>query len=208
VRVLVVNDQLFVAQALAIALGSMDGIAARACLADPQLAVEEARTWPADVAIVVVPEGQSVARAFRCAVEGVRVLGLARDSDFASSSRLQEMGFAGVVPFSADIAGIVTAVKAVVSGYLVLPQPAAGGEQARLHRGLRTDQLLQPGGLTRKGREIIGLAVQGLTDADIARVLGISLSRVRAELKAARARTGSRTRMQLVGMTIRQGGVR
>ncbi|HHY95162.1 MAG TPA: response regulator transcription factor [Firmicutes bacterium] len=208
VRVLVVHQDLFAAQTMALALGDTDGLAGRACLADPQLAVAEARAWPADVAIVAMPEGCPVAEILKREAEGVRVLGLASGQQAIPASSLQELGLAGMIPDSVDIPGIVAAVRAVASGYVIVPQPGPGRAGRRNLRGRTSDAIPDGSGLTSREREIVGLAVQGLTDRDIARVFGVSLSHVRARLKGARAKTGARTRMQLVGLAIRQGGIR
>lgn len=206
-RVLVVHHQLFTAQAIALALGGANDLVGRACLAEPQLAVAEARAWPADVAIVALPEGSPVVEALQRGVSRVRIVGLARAQD-GTPWLPGELGLAGAVLDSADVQSIAAAVRAVASGYLIMPQldPNRVGGVAEWESG--PDSSADVTSLTPREREIVGLAVQGLADRDIARVLGVSLSHVRARLKKARARIGASTRMQLVGLAIRLGGIR
>lgn len=71
----------------------------------------------------------------------------------------------------------------------------------------KADELSQPGdppaipGFTSRERAAIRLLHQGLTDSDIARTLGISLTTARSHLNNARMKVGARSRTHLISLT-------
>lgn len=204
VRLLVVHREAFVRETMAAALHKAGGLLTRACPLKPRELVELARTWPADVALVpVARDGDPVVEMLAREVPGVRCLGLGHERDVALAPRLLKLGFAGLITFSADIAAVVAAVRAVASGYVVLtPQPsAAGTEEAGVT--VRRRPLFSSDGLSARQARIVGLAAQGFTDAEIARVLGISGSSVRREVKLVLDKTGARTRAHMVALRVR-----
>ncbi len=204
VRLLVLHREAFVRETMAAALHKAGGLLTRACPVKPREVVELARAWPADVALVpVAMHGDPVVEMLAREVPRVRCLGLGHERDVALAPRLLKLGFAGLITLSADIAAVVAAVRAVASGYVVLtPQPSAGGtEEAGVT--VRRQPLFSPDGLSARQARIVGLAAQGLTDAEIARVLGISGSSVRREVKSVLDKTGARTRAHMVALRVR-----
>lgn len=204
VRLLVWHREAFVRETMAAALQKAGGLLTRACPVNPREAAELARAWPADVALVpVAAHGDPVVETLAREVPRVRRLGLGHERDLALAPRLLNLGFAGLITFSADITAVAAAVRAVASGYVVLtPYPWAGGtEEPGVAMGRAP--LFAPDGLTPRQARIVGLAAQGLTDAEIARVLGISGSSVRLEVKSVLEKIGARTRAHMVALRVR-----
>jgi DNA-binding CsgD family transcriptional regulator len=59
--------------------------------------------------------------------------------------------------------------------------------------------------LTARELEVVGLVVKGLTDAQIAAHLAISVRTVQSHVSAATAKTGTGTRGELAAMALRGG---
>jgi DNA-binding NarL/FixJ family response regulator len=204
VRLLVLHREAFVRETMAAALHKAGGLLTRACPPNPREAVELARAWPADVALVpVAAYSDPVVEALAREVPRARCLGLGHERDLALAPRLLRQGFAGLITFSADIAAVAAAVRAVASGYVVLTPPASASRMQELSGGTVRAPLFVPDGLSPRQARIVGLAAQGLTDAEIARVMGLSASSVRRELKWVLDKTGARTRAHLVALRVR-----
>jgi DNA-binding CsgD family transcriptional regulator len=62
-----------------------------------------------------------------------------------------------------------------------------------------------PSKLTRRERDLIVLVAQGLTDAEIAQKLFISIRTVRSHLDRIKDKTGVRRRAELTRLAMRQG---
>lgn len=204
-KLLVLHQEAFIRESMALALHRAGGLLTRVCAVNPREAVELALAWPADVALVpVTRQGSPVAEALAREAPRVRVLGFAREQDLDFAPRLLRLGFAGVVTLSAGIAALTSAVRAVASGYVVLTPELLASQAEELGAGLLRGSLAEPDGLTPRQARIVGLAAQGLTDAEIARVLGISGSSVRLELKSVLEKTGARTRAHMVALRVRR----
>ncbi len=204
IRVLVLHKEAFVRESMAAGLEKAGGFVARPCPMDLRQAVELARDWSAEVALVAIAPGVHLLTS-RLLGEypRLRILGLADKRDLGLAPHLLELGFAGLISFSADIAAITSAVRAVASGYVVLTPNLPAGAADAPDKNARSLSSLTPDGLTPRQMQIVGLATQGLTDAEIARVLGISGSSVRAQIKSILKKTGARTRAHMVVLRVR-----
>jgi DNA-binding CsgD family transcriptional regulator len=64
------------------------------------------------------------------------------------------------------------------------------------------------GELKRRERQALELCASGLTDADVARSLGLSVATVRRHIERARVRLGARTRIQAAARAIASGQIK
>lgn len=202
VRLLVLHREAFVRETMAAALHKAGGLLTRACPVKAREVVESARAWPADVALVPVgAHGEPVVEMLAREVPRVRCLGIGHERDAALAPRLLKLGFAGLITFSTDIDVVVSVVRAVARGYVgFAPQLTSGGTE---EAGATVTASFSPDGLSARQVRVVGLAAQGLTDAEIARVLGISRSSVRREVRSVLDKTDARSRAHLVALRVR-----
>jgi DNA-binding CsgD family transcriptional regulator len=75
----------------------------------------------------------------------------------------------------------------------------------RRRRSVKRRRDTEPGDLTDREREIIGLVAHGASGPDIAADLQISYATVRTHIRNAQAKLGAQSRAQLVAMTMGEG---
>ena len=116
---------------------------------------------------------------------------------FGSSDALAhalQAGARGVVLKSADLAELRQAIAAVAGG-----QSYVSDETEQI---LSNDPPLSD--LTRRQREILDSCVRGLSNADIARLLGISLPMVKEHLSGLLQKLGAANRTEAVAIALRR----
>jgi DNA-binding CsgD family transcriptional regulator len=99
-----------------------------------------------------------------------------------------------------------TAMRLETAAELVLVTAAAGPAAApALAVAPAHEAGLNEAGLSQREQELLALVAQGLTDAEIAGRLYISVNTVRSHLERIRAKTGSRRRADLTRLALRVG---
>ncbi|MDI6822998.1 MAG: LuxR C-terminal-related transcriptional regulator [Bacillota bacterium] len=95
--------------------------------------------------------------------------------------------------------------EAVACGYAVMAPGVLSGlmEQLATRGGSRFS--VAPRQFTPRQVRIVGAVSQGLTDAQIARALGITPSLVKTEVKSILRKTGARNRTEVVALALRRG---
>lgn len=205
-RVLVVDTEALPRDGLVVALGQVPGIKAVGCPFAPGEARQSARTFGPDVAVVsVAPGWDEVIEAVRAEASRARVIGLASALDLPLLHRLLKAGVEVVLRGPVGIAGIVSAVRAVVSGYSMVPSDLLRGLVQRVALPGRRRAEEGSERLTVRQLCILGGAVQGLTDVELARSLNISLSVVKAEIRTILSKMGVRNRREMVAVALRTG---
>jgi two-component system, NarL family, response regulator DesR len=188
IRVVIAEDQRMVLGALAALLSLEHDIEVVALASDGIAALATVREHQPDVLITDVEmplmSGLDVARSLRDQTQ-VRVIVL---TNFARAGYLRR------------------AIEAGVSGYVLKAQPASELADAvrRVHRGLRViDPKLaaeswngEPDPLTARQREILQLATEGASTADIGAQLGLTAGTVRNYLSEAILKLGAAKRIE------------
>lgn len=206
VRVLVIEPETLARESLVLALEKAAGFSARGCPPEPGQVVEAARAFTPQVGLMAVTaDGERVVAALAGAAPDVRILGVDPAPNLVSAYRLMKLGVAGLIPSTVDMHEMLFALRAVASGYAVMAPGVLSGLM---------DQLAARGGgrfspasrrLTPRQTRIVGAVSQGLTDAQIARALGVSVSLVRTEVKSILRTAGARNRTEVVAVALRHG---
>lgn len=205
-RVLVVDTEALPRDGLVLALGQVEGIKALGCSFDPGEARQSARAFDPDVVVVsVAPGWDDVVKSVRAEAGRAHVIGLASALDLPLLHRLLEAGVEVVLRGPVGVTGIVSAVRAVVGGYSIVPSDLLRGLVRRVALPGRRRAVEGSERLTVRQIWILGGAVQGLTDAELAKSLNISLSVVKAEIRTILSKMGVRNRREMVAVALRTG---
>jgi DNA-binding NarL/FixJ family response regulator len=206
IRVLVVDREALVRESVALALAKAGGFLTKACPPEPRELVQAVRSFCPKVALVsVAPDSDRVLRVLASHAQQVRVLGLASAPDALSARRLVELGMAGLIPHSANIQDIVFALLAVASGYAVVAPDALSRlveQQGTRGRGRSVHASSR---LTHRELRTLAAMSQGLTDAQIARIRGVSVPSVKAEVRSILRKIGARNRTEAVARALQYG---
>ncbi|HLS46630.1 MAG TPA: response regulator transcription factor [Ornithinicoccus sp.] len=141
-----------------------------------------------------VLDGVATARQLTAARPDLGILALTMHDEPTVVGRALDAGVRGYVLKGAGHGAIARAVRAVAEGDTVLSGTV--GEAVR-RRSLGADTALLPGLSTRES-EVLTLVAQGRDNHEIARSLYLSVKTVQNHVSALLAKTGARTRAELV----------
>jgi DNA-binding NarL/FixJ family response regulator len=209
-RVLIVDDHGAFAGALAF---TIDGHADLACvgtagtLAAAASLIDELRP---DVVLmdVLLPDGNGIdaVPSIVAASPGTRVLVLTGHADVAVLSRAATNGASGFLPKESPIEAVINAIRAAVSGQMLVDGPTLASILGRLTESPRPPQAA-PGVpvLTRRESDVLRLMGQGQDPHAIAAGLGISLNTCRGYQKSLLAKLGAHSQLEAVVVGTRLG---
>jgi len=198
IRVLLAEDQGMMRGALALLLGLEPDLEVVAQVATGDAIVPAALRARPDVALldIEMPGGDGITATaeLRRRLPGCRVLILTTFGRPGYLRRAMEAGASGFLVKDGPVDALAAAVRRVLAGERVVdPELAA----AALAAG--------PDPLTDRERDVLREAGDGSTVADIAGRLHLSESTVRNYLSAAITKTGSRNRIEAVGVARSKG---
>ena len=189
IRVLLADDQALVRGALAAMLGLEADIEVVAQISSGDELLSAARTVQPDVALVDVQmpgkDGITAAAELHRAMPSCRIVVCTTFGRPGYLSRAMAAGAVGFVVKDAPPEQLVDAVRRVHAGLRVV-DPALAAES------LATG----PSPLTDRERDVLRVASDGGTIADVARILSLSQGTVRNHLSSAIGKTGARTRAE------------
>jgi DNA-binding NarL/FixJ family response regulator len=215
VRVLVADDQKVVREGIVMLLGLLPGLEVVGAAADGEEAVVLAAEQRPDVVLMDLRmprcDGVEATRRIRAAQPGTEVVVLTTYADDDSLFPALEAGARGYLTKDAGAEEIAKAIADVRAGAAGLSPRI----QARLIERLavppataaQTDSLpgSLPDGLTVREAEVLGLIADGLSNAEIAARLFVSMATVKTHINNLFAKTGVRDRAQAVGYAYRHG---
>ena len=148
-------------------------------------------------------DGFEALRALRKSHPNVPVIVISVSEDRSDILHAIDFGAHGYVPKSALGEDILKAVKLVLSGEMALPrrlleQPTVIPSGTGTTAWSEAEQDQMEARLTNRQREIYGLLSQGLSNADIAGRLGLSVNTVRVHIHGILQRLQLENRMQVV----------
>jgi DNA-binding NarL/FixJ family response regulator len=203
IRLLVVEDHRMFAEALTAMLDSQDGIDVVGTANSASVGVIEARRLRPTVVLMDyrLPDGEGTvaARAIREDSPHTRVLILTASAEDSLLREVLRAGCSGILTKGRTVPELVRAVRAAAAGETVV------------NKGLLDKVVSRPRGqggsgvLTDRQIEILRLASEGVSTAEIAARLGLSLHTVRNHLQACIHNLGVHSKTQAVSAAIRRG---
>ncbi|GAA2690125.1 MULTISPECIES: response regulator transcription factor [Actinosynnema] len=198
IRVLLADDQALVRGAFAAMLGLESDIEVVASVGSGDEVLAEALRTSPDVALLDVQmpglDGLAAAELLRERAPGCRVIVCTTFGRPGYLARAMAAGAAGFVVKDASPEQLVDAVRRVHAGLKVV-DPDLAAESLAQGRSPLTD----------RERDVLALARDGGTVADLAKGVGLSEGTVRNHLSAAIGKTGARTRAEAVRIAEESG---
>jgi DNA-binding NarL/FixJ family response regulator len=231
VRVLVADDQKVVREGIVMLLGLLPGIEVVGAAADGEEAVALAAERRPDVVLMDLRmprcDGVEATRRIRAAHRDTEVVVLTTYADDDSLFPALEAGARGyltkdagaeeiaraIADVRAGAAGLSPQVQARLLERLAVPRPAAPAPAAvapvapvvPAPAAPAAQGRALPDGLTVREAEVLGLIAEGLSNAEIAARLFVSMATVKTHINNLFAKTGVRDRAQAVGYAYRHG---
>ncbi|MHA6763260.1 response regulator [Streptacidiphilus sp. PAMC 29251] len=233
VTVLVADDQKVVREGIVMLLGLLPGIEVVGAAADGEEAVALAAERRPDVVLMDLRmprcDGVEATRRIRAAQPGTEVVVLTTYADDDSLFPALEAGARGYLTKDAGAEEIARAITDVRSGAAGLspriqarllerlaapsstpapapaPAPASVPAVAPAPAPALAPAAALPDGLTVREAEVLGLIAEGLSNAEIAARLFVSMATVKTHINNLFAKTGVRDRAQAVGYAYRHG---
>ena len=198
IRIAIADDHSVVRMGLAALLKYERDMTVVGKASDGQEAVRLAQTEQPDVVIMdlMMPVLDGVAATARIRKEcpNVRVLVLTTFGSSADVSRALAAGASGALMKDASNDELLEAIRTVAAG------DEAVSPDIRSALPLPSDEPL----LTRRQQEVLEYATRGLTNADIARIFGISTDAVKQHLSAVFAKLGAANRAEAIAIVLRR----
>lgn len=200
IRVALADDHPVFREGLQLLLESAGDIDVVGVAADGAALLELVDRPDIDVDVVVVDldmpvlDGVAAARELSRSRPALGILALTMHDDPVTVSRALEAGVRGYVLKGAGHGAIARAVRAVAEGDTVLSGTV--GEAVR--RGSLDTASPRLPGLSARESEVLALVARGLDNHEIARALYLSVKTVQNHVSALLAKTGARTRAELV----------
>ncbi|GAA2618451.1 response regulator transcription factor [Dactylosporangium fulvum] len=198
IRILLAEDQGMMRGALALLLGLESDLEVVAQVATGDAIVPAALEARPDVALLDIEmpggDGLTATAELRRKLPGCRVLILTTFGRPGYLRRAMEAGASGFLVKDGPVEALAAAIRRVLSGERVVDPALAA---AALAAG--------PDPLTDRERDVLREAADGSTVADIAARLHLSESTVRNYLSAAITKTGTRNRIEAVGVAQSNG---
>lgn len=220
-RVVVADDQTVVREGIVMLLGLLPGIEVVGAAADGEEAVRLVAEHRPEVVLMDLRmprcDGVEATRRIRAQYPGTQVVVLTTFADDASVFPALRAGARGyltkdaggeeiaraIADVSAGRAGLSPAVQSQVLDALAGAVPGEpGDEREAAGRGGRGRL---PDGLTPREAEVLALVADGLSNAEIAAQLHLSVATVKTHINNLFAKTGVRDRAQAVGYAYRHG---
>ncbi len=211
IRVAVVDDQELVREGFGLILRSQPDLQVAAEAADGRAFLDAVRADPRiDVALVdirmPVLDGLAATRALAAMPHAPAVIVVTTFDDDAYVLDAVAAGARGFLLKRCSARELVSAVRAVAAGDSILSPSVTSAVLDRVRAtGPATTTDLAPYGLTEREREVLALVGAGLSNAELAGRLHLSMSSVKTHVSNVFAKTSSRDRVQAAILAIRAG---
>jgi DNA-binding NarL/FixJ family response regulator len=214
IRVLIADDQRVVRDGLTMLVGMIDGVEVVGTASDGIEAVERAESERPDVVLMDLRmpsmEGAEATRRIRSTLPETQVLVLTTYADDQSLFPALQAGARGYLTKDASAEEIERAIRALAAGRTHL-DPAI---QQRLVAAVLDDQHRRaapagplPDDLSPREIEVLKLIAAGLSNAEIAVALFLSIATVKTHINRIFSKTGARDRAQVVRYAYQHGMV-
>ena len=198
ISVLVADDHAVVRIGLSALLGTEPDISVIGVAKDGEEAVSETLRLRSDVVImdIMMPKktGVEATTEILAAMPETRIIVLTTFSASDAIARALELGAAGAVMKTAEDAELVSIIRTVASGGRVISD--------EINKLLAEDPPAEK--LTSRQMDILESVTRGLTNADIAKQLGLREQSVKEHISSIFAKIGASNRSEAVAITMRK----
>ncbi len=205
VTVLLVDDHEVFVASLAFVLGSQEGIEVVATASTGQEGLRQAQACDPQVVLLDhrLPDiaGIDLVPALHREVPGVAVVMLTASTGDAVLVSAIEAGAAGFVDKSSALSEVVAAVRGAAAGESLISPPLLARLLPRLRGGGSPPQPL----LTDREHDVLRLLAQGLSNADIAASMVVSVHTVRNHVANISTKLGAHSKLEVLSIAMRQG---
>lgn len=199
ISVLIVDDHAIVRTGLTTLLEAKGGIDVVGEADNGASAVKKALRLRPDVVImdIMMPglDGITATCEILSQLPGTKVLILTTSTVAADLALARRAGALGIVAKSADNADLIKAIRAVSAGKSVISEEI----EELMNAGEQAPEL------TSRQAEILQLVSKGLSNPDIARIIGVSTITVKKHMESLLARLGAANRSEAISIAIRLG---
>lgn len=196
-RILIVDDHALIRRGLADLIRYEKDLVAVGEASDGEAAVSATAEKKPDVVVMdlVMPvmDGVEATRRIKESVPDAKILILTTFGTSEDVSRAIAAGASGAIMKDASMEEQLAAIRTVASGGTVFPPEMA-----------RTVQGTPPPKLTQRQMVILESTARGLTNKDIAVMLGISADAVKQHLQAICSKLGAANRAEVIAIAIRK----
>jgi two-component system, NarL family, response regulator NreC len=209
IRVLVADDHTLVRDGIRALLATADDIDVVAEAADGQEAIEQARTARPDVILldIAMPGlgGLEAVPVLRREVPGARILILTQYEQPEYVRRFLQLGVGGYVLKKAAGAELLSAIRAVHRGGMVV-DPAVASDVLRESAGGGAALVGDPyESLTQRERQVLKLVAEGRSNKEVARFLDVSIKTAMTHREHLMKKLGLHNRTELTRFALRHG---
>lgn len=201
IRVLLADDHLVVRMGLAAIISFERDLKLVGEASDGEEAVRKTAELRPDVVVMdlMMPllDGAAATARIRAADPEAKVLVLTTFGGSEEMKRALEAGAAGALVKGAQKKDLLSAIRRIAAGERVVSAEIA-----------RAIEMLPSGDLSERQIEVLRLAAKGLSNRDIAKMLGVSLDCIKEHLKLVFARFNAATRTEAVAIAVARGLVR
>ncbi|MFE0098758.1 response regulator [Streptomyces sp. NPDC059009] len=198
IRVLVVEDERALAEALAIAIGIESDLECVAAVGTVDEALREAARRPPTVTLMDIhlpgTDGIEGSRLLKAAHPGTRVVFLTADPRPDQLMRAVAAGASGFLAKHSAFRDVLAAIRSTAQGKLLVEESA-----------LRRADGAPGGGLTAREHEVLVLLARGQDLKTIAERLVLSRHTVRGHVKSVLAKLGAHSQLEAVVTATRRG---
>ncbi len=202
--VLIIEDHLMIAESLHAAIDRVDDVVIVGMAGTLAEGERLARTLQPDVIVLDfrLPDGDApdVMARLLGVRDGTRVLVLSALSDYRSVVRALEAGASGYLLKDQTLDELIAAVRVVRSGGQALAPSLVPRLMSRLTRSPSSADRL-----SRRELEVLQLLSEGLSTADLASRLHLSVNTVRNHIQNAISRLGAHSKLEAVSIALRDG---
>lgn len=210
IRVLLADDQEMVRTGLGLIVDSAPDMEVVASVPDGRRAVDEAIARRPDVGLLDIRmpdlDGIAACREIVDAGLGTNVVIVTTFDDPDTVDRSLAAGACGFLVKSASATLVIEAIRAAASGdSLVAPEVTAPLLARRARSGPAPAEPIDP--LSDREEEVLALLADGMTNADLADHLHLSVATVKTHVNSLLGKLGARNRVELAAFAFRSGRV-
>jgi DNA-binding NarL/FixJ family response regulator len=213
IRVLIADDHGLMRAGVKALLSATDDIEVVGEAEDGDEAIREVRRLEPDIVLmdVAMPGlgGLEATLVLRKEKPEVKILVLTQYDDREYVSRFLKAGVSGYVLKKAAASELVSAIRAVSRGGLVLDPEIARDVLSEQGREASADQAEDPyETLTDREKQVLKLVAEGSSNKEIAETLGISVKTAMAHREHLMEKLGVHSRTELIKFALRRGVIR